>query len=377
MHPNKPIRALAVAALLALALPASAAATPTVTTVVAKLGDPGVTFLTDPTGAALVTTQTQYVVSADGYAAGFAETNGLTSGGVIDYAVLPAGYRAPMSATDKLAYAPAQTGVQPHATCSGVAALADPANVAAWQRNAGDDPSYDYIPWQKTTAGLGDDPAKWIPVVRSATGVDLSTLATAADFRAACERLGGTYHAADAQSSIASALISNATAPLTAQIASLRRARDASDAAAATARAAATAARAAAATARAAQAADEAAYEALFTKPIRLTLAAKRFAPAAGVAMVTGSPTDPVDLTLEVTRKLARRLKLGTTVLAESEGTIDDDGGLLLALKPDAGVLVKLRTWWARHPEAKAPLAASVHAVSGGNEVFAAVKLTR
>lgn len=369
MHLTKPIRAVAVAAALALAAPASAGAAPFVTTVAGKLDVSGRTFLTDPTGASL-TPQTQYVVSADGYAAGFAETNGVTSGGVIDYSVLPALYRAPMTVADKLAYAAAQTGVQPHATCSGVAALADDANIAAWQSNAGNDPSYDYIPWQKTTAGLGDDPAKWIPVVRSATGVDLSALSTAADFRAACERLGGAYDPADAQSSIASTLIANATAPLNAQIASLRRARDASDAAAARAAAAA-------ATARAAQAAAEAAYQALFTKPITLTLAAKRFAPADGVVMITGSPTDPVDVTLEVTRKLARRLKLDSTVLAEAQGELNDDGGALLVLKPDADVLAKLRQWRARHPKARSPFPASVRAVSGGNEASAAVKLTR
>lgn len=363
MHPTKAIRALAVLAALALALPASAAAVPTVTAVDAKLGDAGVTFLTDPTGASLTTTQTQYVVSADGYAAAFAEDNGVTAGGVIDYSALPAAYRAPMSAADKLDYAPAQTGVQPHATCSGVAALADDANIAAWQSSAGNDPSYDYVPWQKTSAGLGDDPTAWIPLVRSLTGVDLTALATVADFRAACVRLGGTYHAADTQSSIATALIANATAPLQAQVTSLqaqltalRRARDASDTAAATA--------------RAAQAADEAAYQALFTKPIALTLASKRFALGSGVAMVTGSPTDPVDVTLEVSKHTAGVLKLHSRTLAEAEGTLDDDGAVLLTLKPDAAVAKRI----AKH---RGTLPATVLAVSGGSQDSAVIRLTR
>jgi len=346
--------ACALAALLALALPGGALAVPSVFSVVARTGDAGVTFLTDPTGASLVSTQTQYVVSADGYAVSYQETNGVTSGGAIDYSQLPSDYRAPMAATDVLGYAPAQTGVQPHATCTGVAALADSASILAWQRAAGSTPSYDYVPWQKASAGLGDDPTTWIPVVRAATGVDLSALTTTADFRAACVRLGGTYVAADTAAPIANALVAAATAPLqrqittlTAQVASLTRARAASDTALATA--------------RAAQAADEAAYQALFTKPIALTLAARRFAPTGAVAMVTGSPTDPVDVTLEVSKRWARKLRLSSTLLAEATGELSEDGAVLLTLKPDASVVRRL----ARHGGA---IPATVLAASGGSE---------
>ena len=67
------IRAAGALAALALAIPASASAVPSVTSVDAKLDDAGATFLTDATGASL-TTQTRYVVSADGYVGGFAET---------------------------------------------------------------------------------------------------------------------------------------------------------------------------------------------------------------------------------------------------------------------------------------------------------------
>ncbi|HEX7290851.1 MAG TPA: hypothetical protein VF250_06940 [Conexibacter sp.] len=352
------IRTAGALAALALALPASAAAVPSVTTVDAKLDAGGVTFLTDPTGAGL-TTQVRYVVSADGYAAGFAETNGVAGGGVIDYSVLPAAYRAPATAEEKRTYPAAQTDVQAHATCSGVAALADGANILAWQ---GREPAYNYVPWQKTSAGLGDDPAKWIAVVRSATGVDLSATT---DFRRACETgLGGTYHAADSASSIADVLIANALAPLQRQVATLTRARDASDRAAATA--------------RAAQRAAEAAYQALFTKPIELTLAAKRFAPATGVAvMVTGSPTDPVDVTLELTRKQARKLGLADPVLAEATGELDDNGAVLLTLKPDRDVVRRL----ARRPRSRArvarALSVTVEAVSGGNEDSAQAIIVR
>jgi hypothetical protein len=338
---------------------------PTVTSVDAKLDAPGVTFLTDATGAGL-TAQARYVVAADGYTAGFAETNGVTGDGVIDYSVLPADYRAPMTAEEKRTYPAAQTDVQPHATCSGVAALADGANILAWQ---GREPAYDYIPWQKTSAGLGDDPTKWIPVVRTATRVDLST---ATDLRRACTDLGGTYHAADTASSIADVLIANATAPLQRQIATLTRARDASDRAAATA--------------RAAQRAAETLYQSFFTKPIELTLAAKRFAPASGVAvMITGSPTDPVDVTLELTRKQARKLRLADPVIAEATGVLDENGALLLTLKPDADVVkalttVRVRGGRGRRAKARAArgrLPVSVEAVSGGNEDSAEATLVR
>jgi len=347
------IRAAGALAALALALPASAAAVPTVTTVDAKLDTGGATFLTDAPGATL-TTQARYVVSADGYVAGYAETNGVTGGGVIDYSVLPGDYRAPMTAGDKLDYPAAQTDVQPHATCSGVASLSDRATILAWQ---GRDPAFDYVPWQKASAGLGDDPARWIAVARAATGVDLSS---ATDLRRACTDLGGTYNAADTASSIADALIANATAPLQRQIAALTRARAASDAAAATA--------------RAAQRAAEAAYQALFTKPIELTLAAKRFAPANGLAvMVTGSPTDPVDVTLELTKRQARRFRLADRVIAEATGVLDDNGALLLTLEPEADVVRRL----AVHRGRRSVVPASVHAVSGGNEDSAKAILTR
>jgi hypothetical protein len=357
------MRATVALVAFALVVPASAAAVPSVTSVVAKTGDPGVTFLTDPTGATLTSTQTRYVVSIDGFAVGFAEDNGVTGGGVLDYSALPSEYRAPMTAEDKRTYGPAQTDLQAHATCSGVAALSSGATILAWQSSAGDDPYYDYVPWQKASAGLGDDPRAWIPVVRSATGVDLSTLSTPADFRATCERLGGTYHAADSASPIAATLISNALAPLQAQVASLQRDN------ASLARAKAASDRAAA-TARDAQRLAEAAYQALFTKPIALTLAAKRLPLGSGVAMVTGSPTDPVSVTLQVTRKQARKLGLSSNVIAEADGTLDGDGAVLLSLRPERAIAKRLA-------KRRGAIPATVLAVSGGNRASARARLTR
>jgi hypothetical protein len=300
--------------LTALAIPAGASAVPGVYTVDAKTGNPGVTFLTDPTGASLTNTQTQYTVATDGWVLGLSEDNGVSGGGVLDYKALPEDYRAPMSAEEKRTYGPAQTDVQAHATCSGVTELEDGANILAWQ---GDDPYYDYIPWQKTTAGLGDDPSDWIPVVAAATGVDLATLSTVQELTDACTALGGTYHDADSPTALANSLIAAAVAPvaqqvttLKAQVASLTKAKTAADAALATE--------------KDARKAAETAYQEQWNRPVNLTLASKRFGSTAGVAaLVTGSINDPVTLTLELTKKRARSLGLSSRILAEETVTIN------------------------------------------------------
>lgn len=377
MRPTRSIRAVGAFAVLALALSTSAAAVPSVTSTVVKTGNPGVTFLTDPTGAALTNQQTRHLLSLDGYALGFAEDNGVTGDGVLDYSALPSEYRAPMTAEEKLAHPAAQTDLQAHATCSGVPALSERATILAWQANAANDPSYGYVPWQKASAGLGDEPARWIAVVRRATGVDL---ATAADLRVACEGLGGRYRAADTSSSVAGALIAGAVAPLEAQIAtlktseatlksseaSLRRAKEASDRALA-------AARAALAVARETQRAADAAYQAFFTRPIALTLAARRFAPANGVALITGSPTDPVAITVEVTRRQRRALGLSSPVLVEATGEIGPEGALLVRLAPDRATARQLRRALAK----RRGIAVRVLAESGAHLAAARATLTR
>lgn len=342
-------RATGALALLALAIPASAAAVPGVYTVDARLDTGSVTFTTDPVAPPL-DPQTQYVVSNDGYSVGFAETNGVTGAGVLDYKVLPTAYRAPATAEQKRTYADAQTDVQAHATCSGVSDLTDGANILAWQ-SATSDPAYNYIPWQKASAGLGDDPAKWIAVVKAETGVDLSTLTTVATFTTACESLGGTYHAADTSSAIATSLIANALAPLQkqiatlqAQVATLTKAKAASDKASQTD--------------KAARKLAEDGYQALYARPLIVTLAAKRFAPRGGIALVTGSVNDPVTVTLELTRKQARKLGLPRE-LALTDKVIRDQGAVLVTLKPDSDVVEKIK-------EIGHPIAVKVHAVSGG-----------
>src|SRR5262249_1819398 len=137
------------------------------------------------------------------------ETNGVgPGGGMLNLSkVLPSAYRAAMTVTQKLAYGPAQTGIQVHATCGGVAALTDPTNIAqVWDRASDHDPFYNYIPWQKESAGLGDNPSQWIGVVKNVTGVDLPPVS---DVAAACTGLGGPYPPADTRSATASAAIAD------------------------------------------------------------------------------------------------------------------------------------------------------------------------
>lgn len=373
MRPSRSIRAAGALAVLALALPASASAVPSVTSVVAKSGDAGVTYLTDPTGAALVSTQTRYVLSLDGYPLGFVEDNGVSGGGVLDYSALPSDYRAPATAEQKLAFPAAQTNLQAHATCAGVAALSDAATILAWQSGSRE-PSYAYVPWQKTSAGLGDDPATWIPVVKRATDVDLATVG---DLRAACERLGGRYHAADSSSAIGDKLVTasvtSAVAPLQTQLADLRRAKEAVDRSLADTKATLATTRTALQTARDALRAADAAYQALFLRPIELTLATRRFQLADGVALITGVATDPVTVTVDVPRRLRRALGLSSTTIVEATAEVGPEGALLLRLLPDRATTRALR----RALRKRRAIPLTVFAESGATNDTVRATLTR
>ena len=59
-------------------------------------------------------------------------------------------------------------------------------------------------------------------MVKTATGVDLSTLSTVTEFTNACTGLGGAYKAADTPSAIANALVAAAVLPLNTQISGLQ-----------------------------------------------------------------------------------------------------------------------------------------------------------
>lgn len=231
--------ALAALALTAgLALPAAAGAHPSVYEADARLVPSGAP---NPPAEGDLQTQRRYVFVNHGYAAVFRETNGVTTMGALNFARIPGAYRnqAAKTANFKQAwYAEAATGVQVHATCQGAPALSSLEAIGSWQ---GADPFYGYVPFQKTAAGFDDDPADWIGVVKTLTGVDLATVT---DPAAACAGIGGTYTPADAfntpptaanplapWTALSSATIAaerdRATAPLQAQVDALSTERDA------------------------------------------------------------------------------------------------------------------------------------------------------
>ncbi len=86
-----------------------------------------------------------------------------------------------MTSEQKRTFGPRADDLQAHATCSGTP-LDNGPNILAWQDA---DPFFNYVPFQSTSANLGDQPSKWIPVVKAATGVDLTGM-TDAQAQAAC-----------------------------------------------------------------------------------------------------------------------------------------------------------------------------------------------
>lgn len=349
-------RVMVLAAVLALTIPAAASAEPGVYTVTQRLPAPGVTFATDPSGAGLPTT-TQYVVTNNGWSVGFTETAGSgTLGGVLDYKVLPAEYRAPATADEKRTYPDAQTSLQAHATCEGVPQL-DPstggANILAWQKGPSftttvggtptAEPYYNYIPWQKTgvtfsgaptgiTAGglLGDDPKSWVPVVKTATatvsgapagGVNLDALNTVQDFTNACSAIGGTYRKADTATNTTGTLVSQALGPFQAQVASLtgQVTKLTADKKAADAKVAST----------------EAARLALINRTLTVSLAKTSFKADQGVALVTGPVGAEVVVRLRKTGKTR-------TVFTRERVIVQSEGAVLANLQPSKKTLRKL-----------------------------------
>jgi hypothetical protein len=351
-------RAAAVSVAGALALPALASAHPGVYTVTQAVRPDGATCVF--TDRACLTTATQYAVANDGWALGFTESNGLTgvqadtTAGMINYKAMPGNWRTPMTAEQKRTYAlgGAQTDLQAHATCTNSALLDTSANILAWQ---GADPFFNYIPWQSTSAGIGDEPSKWIPVVKAATGVDLSALTGEAAFQAACESapVSGTYHKADVSASIATATVAAATAPLQtqvttlqSQIAALQAAKAASDATAAAA---------------------ETARQALVNRPLTLTLSGKRFGQA--VAMVTGTAGTAVTVDLSLTAANAKQLKLARKI-ATKKVTLGASGAALLTLTPSAKATKAIN-------KRNRSLKVTVAVTGGGKTQTAAGTLTR
>ncbi len=257
-------------------------------------GLPDVTFASDPTGATLPDDIERAVIPNDGYVMTFVESNGLAENGWLNLRFMPGGYRRPaggggMTEEEWLTWPPAQTGIQSHATCQDAPGLNTIENILAVQTND-TDPFWNYVPWQKTSSGLGDEPEQWIGVVQTATGVDLDALTTADEFRTACEGEGGVYVPADNPAFPAGNAVADAVAPLNALI-------------------------------------DE-----LTNRPLDVVLQAQRQRDHV-VTMVSGRFDEGVTIRLRISQALADRLGIGRT-LDSLTRNFGDKGAVLATLTP-------------------------------------------
>lgn len=354
-----------VAALAAAAMPAVAGAHGSVFATTAQLA-------LDRDNPANLTPQTQYVITNHGHTYVLREDNGATRGGMLNYKVLPGAYRRTLTRAEILAAG--DTGAQPHATCR-TAALETEDAILAWQDS---DPFYNYVPFQSTDAGLDDDPASWIAVVRDAVGVDLTGLDAAAA-QSACEALPGpgTYVAADGVQTAAASLASGQTGPLNAQIAELTSAKEAVEAAKAGADAALAALGVQKSAVDRALAAAKAEVERLAkdATPLSATLASRRVAAArlarSGVRVqLSGPPNRRVVVRLRVNPLRAKALGLRTPALARAVVRTGADGA--------GGVTLKAtRASAARLAAAKRGTAFTVSATSGDRAASARGTATR
>ena len=147
------------------------------------------------------------------------ESNGITDAsgadakkGMVAYNFAPS--LAQPGGRDKKTFAEvmtqAGTAAQPHATCLGAATLETETAIKSWQDA---DAFYNYVPFQTESAGLEDDPAKWLATLAGA-GVTTADLATVESRTAKCTALGGTYTPADTITTQASALAEGLTKPI-------------------------------------------------------------------------------------------------------------------------------------------------------------------
>ncbi len=366
--------AATVAAAAALAVPAAAAAHPSVYTSDARTGNPPVP-------------QKRYVVANHGFTYVLTESNGKDDDfGVMDYKYMPNPYRGTLTTAALLAEG--DTGAQAHATCwdDGVAdaddveALWTTAAIADWQdTEAPIEPFYNYVPFQKTAAGLEDDPATWIGYVKTLTGnaVDLATVsddpATAAtQLESLCETtLDGTFVPADTtQSSIEafnSGTIEHTAAPLEAQISTLQTEKAAALQSAAAADAAAKAATARALAAQNALAAEKTAFTVKLTDARQ---AARQVANRGATVELTGPPSRAVRVRFLIASSRAKALGLKSNVLGRATVTTgaDGTGSVTVELSKQAARAVK---------KAKRTLKLSVSAVAGDRADSATGTLTR
>jgi hypothetical protein len=321
-----------VALAAALAVPATAAALPSVFTTTAKVVPAGQTPEADWTQADLEN-DPRYLVTSNGFTYSLRESNGKLDGGILTFDRLPGAYRTLFETSRWLAEG--ATGAQPHATCD-AASLTDEAVVLGWQ---GAEPSYAYIPFQATAAGLGDDPATWLGKVKSATGL---TLTKDTDLAAACAGIGGTLIGADTVVEAAPAFAAGLTAPLEAKVAALETKVSGLEGKVKDLEAAAT-------KADAAKAKADADIAKLKLEAAQFTLKVSSAATLArGLEVdVAGPPNRPVFVRVKVSEAQRRKLRIPYKTLGTGTGTTDAKGKIRVIVQPranTAGVLLKQQT---------------------------------
>ena len=294
---------------------------------------------------------TRYVIGQHGYTRVLEESNGATTNGVLNFMKIPGAWRNAVGRTKAEWFAQAATGLQVHATCQGLAQLDEEA-LLAWQ---GADPFYAYIPWQKTASGLDDlsntDPAEkgglddWLSVIQAETGVDL---ATAPDVAAACTNLGGTYVAADNTrtqgSSFASGDIANAVEPLQIQIGDLELEVTGLEGQITTLEADLAEAQDLAQSEGARADEAEQALAEIEDRPMGAMLSTSAFPLGVGSVMVSGGFDSQVSVTVEVSEKDRKRLKLASRIIGQATAGTGATGAAMLVPKAvNRGVSAKLR----------------------------------
>jgi hypothetical protein len=381
--------AAALAAVAALAVPSFAHAHGSVYKSTAKVG-------------ATLTDETRYFVTNHGFSFVLRETNGLEgTKGMVAYNLAPGAWRTGKDFATVMAQA--GTGVQPHATCV-TPALETEAAIKSWQDA---DAFYNYVPFQRTSAGLEDDPARWLPTLTGA-GFDVAKLDTAANAEAECERVAGaTYFAADATQSSAAALssgtVAEATEPLNEEIEDLEAANAALTADKAkltTEKNTLTSEKNALADELAAAKVDGTtqvnANGALNSKitsltadlnnalaslstanaritvlqtPMKLTLTAAKVKAGAGVT-INGLSSQSVSVTLALKESAARKLKLRSSVIGKASATTGADGAATVTVKLSKAAAKALKSL-------KGSLAVTAQATSGDRFATDSSKLTR
>lgn len=298
------------------------------------------------------TTQKRYVVANHGFAYVLRETNGRTTKGMINYAAAPGALRN-QPGYNVLTDAGADSGAQPHATCSAPALQTDAA-IRGWQEA---DPFYNYVPFQAGAAGLEDTPSHWIEDVKALTTVDLATIAPSG-LAAACTGIGGTFTPADETQTTGTAFtagaVEEAEKPLEAKIATLEGQ--------------ATSLQGDVAKLQAANAALQG-----IGRTLKLDVPAS--APEASVlasgltAALTGPTLGVVEVRVQVSEAKAKALKLKSRVLGRAYKTLgaDGSGNVTVTMSSTAAAALK---------KAKGATGITVVATSGDRSVSKSGKLT-